>query len=108
MLYCFLDTNIFLEFRPLDEIPWCKELNAAEVCLVITSVVMRELDKQKSSNRRRKSKRAQAALSFLENADVQAISEVSKNVSLRFVRHEPKQATLEANNLSTSDLMTYS
>ena len=37
MLYCFLDTNIFLEFRPLKDIPpWCKALNSAEVCLVVT------------------------------------------------------------------------
>ena len=102
MLYCFLDTNIFLEFRPLKDIPWCKELNTTEISLVVTSVVMRELDKHKSSSNRRKSKRAKDALRFLENADVKDISEISKNVSLCFVRHEPKRATLEANNLSTS------
>jgi len=102
MLYCFLDTNIFLEFRPLKDIPWSKELNSTEVCLVVTSVVMRELDKHKSSSIRRKSRRAQDALRFLENADVKSVSEISKNVGLQFVRHEPKQTTLEANNLTTS------
>lgn len=102
MLYCFLDTNIFLEFRPLNEILWCKELNSAEVCLVVTSVVMRELDKHKSSKRRRKSKRAQDALRFLENTDVSGNHEICQNVSLHFERPEPLQDTLDANNLSTS------
>ncbi len=102
MLYCFLDTNIFLEFRPLNEIPWCKELNVTEAWLVVTSVVMRELDKHKSSNSRRKSKRAQDALRFLENADVSGNHEICQNVSLRFERPEPNQHTLDANNLSTS------
>ena len=66
------------------------------------SVVIRELDKHKSNPRRRKRNRAKAALTFLENADVQGISEIRENVSLHFARAEPKQAMLEANNLSTS------
>lgn len=102
MLYCFLDTNIFLEFQPIEDIPWRKTLKTMDVCLVVTSVVMRELDKHKSSNSRRKSKRAQDALRFLENADVSGDHNICQNVNLHFERSEPNLDTLDANNLSAS------
>ncbi len=102
MLYCFLDTNIFLEFKPITEIPWCKALDSAKVSLVVTSVVVRELDKHKTNPSKRKQKRAKAALTFLENADVSGNHELCQNVSLHFERPEPNQDTLDANNLSTS------
>ena len=43
MLYCFLDTNIFIEFKDITEIDWLAELSCSEVCLMVTSVVVSEL-----------------------------------------------------------------
>lgn len=100
MLYCFLDTNIFLEFRPITEINWVKELNTSSVCLVVTSVVIREMDKHKSGSSNRLRKRARRSLTHLENLDVKTDNEIRDGVSLRFDLSEPKQATLESNNLS--------
>ena len=101
MLYCFLDTNIFQEFRPITEIEWLKELNATKVCLVVTSVVVSELDKHKTGNNNRLRKRARKAISFLKGLDRQSDNEIHPHVTLRFDMSEPKRHTLDAHNLST-------
>ena len=69
---------------------------------MVTSVIIRELDKHKSSNSRRKRKRAQDALRFLENANISGNYEISQNVRLHFERPEPNPDTLDKNNLSAS------
>ena len=48
MLYCFVDTNIFLQFRFFDEIDWPAVFDVKSVCLVVPSAVVDELDKHKS------------------------------------------------------------
>ena len=100
MLYCFLDTNIFLEFRPIEEIKWLKELNTSSVCLVVTSVVVRELDKHKAGNNNRLRKRARKSISFLKTLDSQADNDLRTNVTLRFDLTEPKRHALDEYNLS--------
>ena len=101
MLYCFLDTNIFLEFKHIKEVNWVKELDSSAVCLVITSVVVRELDKHKTSNRNRLRKRAHKTLTFIESLDTKKDNTIRENVDLRFDLSEPKRATIDHNNLST-------
>ncbi len=100
MLYCFLDTNIFLEFKPMTEIKWLKELSTTKVCLIITSVVVRELDEHKRGNSNRLRKRAQKALVFIENLNRESYTEISPNVTLRRDLAEPKRDTFDDNNLS--------
>ena len=100
MLYCFLDTNICQEFRPIKEIDWLKELNATNVCLVVTSVVVRELDQHKAGNSNRLRKRARKVISFLKSLDRQADNEIAPHVTLRFDLIEPKRCTLDEHNLS--------
>ena len=102
MLYCILNTNIFLEFRPITEIAWLKELSAADVCLVVTSVVTRELDKHKSGSSNRLRKRARRTLAHLDSLDVKIDSEIRDGVLLRFDLAEPILATLESYNLSSN------
>jgi predicted ribonuclease YlaK len=65
-IYCFLDTNILMEFQTFDEVEWPQLLNAQRVCLVLAPIVVYELDKHKSdySNSRRQ-KRARMLLSKL-------------------------------------------
>jgi hypothetical protein len=60
MLYCFLDTNIFLQYQMFDDVDWPKLLDVENVTLVVTRQVIAELDKHKhdpASNRRRKRSR---------------------------------------------------
>lgn len=59
MKYLFLDTNIFLHFKWYEEIPWKKLLNTSEdITVVLTDVVMRELEQHKDHSRDRIRKRA--------------------------------------------------
>ena len=93
MLYCFLDTNIFHEFKPITEINWVKELGTSKVCLIVTSVVVQELDKHKGGNNNRLKKRAGKWTAFLEKLDVGVDNELRHNVTLRFDLSEPRQGT---------------
>ena len=99
-MYCFLDTNIFHEFKPITEINWVKELGTSEVCLVVTSIVVQELDKHKSGNNNRLRKKARQWTAFLENLDVGTDNEIRQNVTLRFDLSEPKQGIFHESNLS--------
>lgn len=45
--HCFLDTNTFLHFQRFDTVDWTKVLGAQQVCLMLTSTVMEELDRHK-------------------------------------------------------------
>lgn len=102
MLYCFLDTNIFHEFRPITEIHWLKELGAVKVCLVVTSIVVQELDRHKGGHNNRLKKKARKWTAFLENLEVGSDNEISKNVTLRLDLSEPKVDTFNEYNLSAS------
>lgn len=46
----FLDTMIFLHFRQIDEVDWCRELDCEGVELVIAPVVYRQLDRHKDKH----------------------------------------------------------
>ena len=102
MLYCYLDTNIFHEFKPITEINWVKELGTSEVCLVVTSIVVQELDKHKSGGNNRLKKRAKKWTAFLETLDITIDNEIRQNVTLRLDLAEPKDGTFDKHNLSTS------
>src|SRR6266568_3499621 len=62
-IYCFLDTNILLEFQTFDEVEWPKVLNAKQVCLVLAPIVVHELDTHKTDyTNARRQKRARMLL----------------------------------------------
>lgn len=48
----FLDTNIFLHYRPFDQIIWTDILKVSELTIVIPPIIIRELNKQKELNPR--------------------------------------------------------
>jgi hypothetical protein len=90
MLYCFLDTNIFLQYQMIDDIDWTSELQSKEVCLVVAKKVIQELDRHKRdpiSNRRRK--RARKVLKILEEYGEPPIREnVYVTIQTSGVSHE--------------------
>ncbi|MBP7476722.1 MAG: hypothetical protein KA810_15845, partial [Pyrinomonadaceae bacterium] len=53
-LKLFVDTMIFLHYRPLDELDLKTLTGGDEVSIVITNVLLHELDKHKSSHPIRK------------------------------------------------------
>ena len=50
-VFAFPDTNVFLHYKPLAQIDWCRLLSASSVTLVICLPVIQELDGKKSDAR---------------------------------------------------------
>lgn len=87
-IVAFPDTNLFLHYRPLDEIDWCSLLQVSAVEIKIAPVVTRELEEQKNLNPSRKLKdRATTALKFLHKYLGQ--SQIRDRVTLEFLIKEP-------------------
>lgn len=61
MKYLFLDTNSFIEFQPFESIKWSEICGESEYTLVISPVVIREINKHKDSSKGRKRERARKA-----------------------------------------------
>src|SRR5271157_1059564 len=84
----FPDTNLFLHYRPLNEIDWCSLLQSNAVEIEITPVVTRELEEQKPLNPSRKLKdRAATALRLLHK--YLAKPQVRDGVTLQFLLDDP-------------------
>lgn len=62
-----LDTNVLLEYLPIDQIPWVEVLGFAPVRLLIPLRVIEELDAKKYAGRPDLSKRARRVLPKLES-----------------------------------------
>src|SRR5260370_6204353 len=94
-VYCFLDTNILLEFETFDDVEWPKVLNAKQVCLVLAPVVISELDKHKTDyNNARRQKRARMLLPKITKLTdgetiADALPQVRHNVTLLVLPNEP-------------------
>ena len=65
MTYVFLDTNIYLEFKPFYEIKWDKIVND-EFTILVPLVVLSELDKYKTSSNKKKAERAKKLTKKIE------------------------------------------
>jgi hypothetical protein len=84
----FPDTNLFLHYRPLNEIDWCSLLRSNAVEIEIAPVVTRELEVEKTLNPSRKLRdRAATALRLLHR--YLANPQVREGVTLRFLLKEP-------------------
>lgn len=62
--YLIVDTNLFLECRALDELPW-NELGYASIDLIVSRTVQQELDAHAKNDRGRTYKQALAARTLL-------------------------------------------
>ncbi len=67
MQFLFVDSNLFLQCRPLQELDWDCLVGREEVTLLVPSAVLAELDKHKSDGNRRRAQRARGALHFLNS-----------------------------------------
>jgi rRNA-processing protein FCF1 len=66
MQYLFIDSNLFLQCRPLEDLDWDCLVGREEVTLLVPSAVLAELDKHKSDGNSRRAQRARRALQFLD------------------------------------------
>jgi len=90
-MLAFVDTNTFLHYLALEHVDWPAVLGARRVTLMIAPVIIRELDKHKSTSSSRKlRKRAAAAIARLNKwADAALPAVIRPGVQLGFVVHEP-------------------
>jgi len=84
MRVLFLDTNIFLQCRPLAELPWGDLAVGDDLLLLIPRPVQEEIDDLKQDGNRRRADRARKASSFLRKL----ILSSDNTITLR--EHSPK------------------
>lgn len=89
--FLFPDTNTFLHYPPLDQIDWHRVIGDSEITIVITQVVIRELNKHKDTPRSSKLReRAGAALRSLEAwSETELSVGIREGVRLSFQTGEP-------------------
>ncbi len=87
----FVDTNTFLHYRSLEEIDWRGILNCKEVTLMVSQVVIRDLNLQKDGGgKKRIRERAASALKRLGAIVRQAQhASIRDGVELRFRSNDP-------------------
>jgi len=57
----FLDTNVFLQCKPLDQLPWPDVYDGPEILLLVSPIVQAEIDKNKQDGNERRASRARKA-----------------------------------------------
>lgn len=62
-----LDTNILLHYKSFEEIPWQEELGCGEVTIVLTAIVLEEIDNKKDQEKGKIQKRARTVSSRLKD-----------------------------------------
>jgi len=63
-----LDANVFLQYRPYDEIPWTEITGSPTVRLILTMPVLDEIEAKKQGDNRRLRKRARKILPRIDKA----------------------------------------
>ena len=91
MTYLFIDTNVLLHYRRLEEIDWLALSKSNEVVIVLCPAVIRELDHHKVSHPQNKfRKRAQEIIASLHSRLTGATSDLIRdNVRLEFLAVDP-------------------
>ena len=84
MRVLFLDTNLFLQCRPLDKLPWGDLTLDDDLLLLIPRPVQEELDRLKQDGNSRRAKRARTASALLRKLVLSSDS----TITLR--EHSPK------------------
>lgn len=84
----FVDTNLFLQCKPLEELPWHEISDEAEsLLLLISPTVMAEIDRLKSDGNSRRARRAKKANSLFREilrSKTKVIREAGPHVEITF------------------------
>lgn len=92
-MYIVLDTNILLHFKSFEEIPWSEELGSDKVNIILTSLVVEEVDRKKDNERGKVQKRAKTVSSRLGEilVDGKTSKYTIEYVEIPFATEEEKQ-----------------
>ena len=86
VVYVFIDTNIFLHYRAIDDVPWKDVVKTDRVVLCAAPIVVEELDDHKDTHRFSKIReRARKALQLIERSIGEGDSEIREGVSLQYM-----------------------
>lgn len=87
----FLDTNVFLHYKPIDEIDWPDLLKVDRATLIVAPVVLRELDKLKSLGEKARTRaRAASAIRKLSGyLSTPSSAVVGDRIEIHFVESDP-------------------
>lgn len=91
-LYFFADTNLFIECRALEELPWDQWQEYEEIHIIITPPVTKEIDNRKKQGNDRVGRKARKANSLfkeiiISDGDFKLIKETNPTVKL-FIKSE--------------------
>lgn len=99
-VHAFVDTNIRLHYKPLEEIDWCAVVGADDVVLHIATVTTHEMDEHKYSSTEKIKRRAERILradnARLESSDFQ----IREQVSIVFEAVEPGNDLFDTHRLN--------
>jgi hypothetical protein len=89
----FIDTNVWLHYRPVNEIDWRSLLGAEAVEIVVLPIVVAELDKQKDHGRTHRIRdRARGALTQIEAWQSTGVSRIRDGVDGAYRElHPPRE-----------------
>ncbi|MDT7813787.1 MAG: hypothetical protein QOJ42_3703 [Acidobacteriaceae bacterium] len=89
--HLFIDANYLMHFKRPDQVDWPDILKSKSVVLLITPVLLRELEEQKVKNPSRKLReRAKQAISWIAPMfDSLKPKEIRPGVQMAFIRHSP-------------------
>jgi predicted ribonuclease YlaK len=87
-LVAFVDTMVFLQYQPINQIPWPEVLNASSVTIAIAPSVVRELDRHKDSGTKRLRDRARRALKLIQEGNSGV--ELRSGVRIRCLFYAPR------------------
>lgn len=91
--FLFIDTYLFLHFKPIEQIDWLKHLKTNKVVLVVVPIIVRELNKHKDTHPfKRIRQRAASALKKLDTlleASTNSCANLRAGVEVCFEAKEP-------------------
>lgn len=101
--YVVLDTNIYLHFKDIEHIDWCKLLHADAVEIIVPLIILNEIDKHKDSHSVSKIKRRARTVSkklyeyFFNNENEEAVIKDNVTISSHDPDVKPHDYGFEAN-----------
>ena len=99
MNYIFVDTNIFLHFQDFEEIDWLSESSSESCKLIISPVVIDELDEKKIGTGKI-AKRARKILNKFERLSEVDGAKINDSIGFEILLFKPNKGVYENNNLN--------
>lgn len=101
MKFAFLDTNVFLEYKRIDQIDWFSYLNKEQVTLILCSKVWSELEEKKQANKQRVKERAKNTIKYINDLlGINQSLKLKENILLDWYDDSPKNELYQSGSLN--------